>query len=196
MNNKESIKNRMPVWSKILIVIGGTAVFFIIFFFVIDTHVIAGYKQFMRRNMNEFLSDNERYENTEMRVMEGIEFDELEKKAPFKVPRPTWLPEGYELDYIDYRYSEDFYYINYKYVCKNDKSKYINISIATDARSNIEDSILVEYEKTEIGELEVIIMGSSDAEWQAIYINEQGFEISITTLEDKETLLKLIENMS
>ena len=196
MNDKENIKKKLPIWGKIALSIGVLAVLFITFFLIIDTPAVSIYKEFMWRRMNALLNDHERSETVETRVVEDIGFEKLQKEVPFKVPKPDWLPEGYEVDYVDYRYSEDFYYIIYKYVCKNDNSKYINISITTDAHSNIEDSILVEYEKTKIGELKVIVMGSSNVEWQAIYINEQGLEIFITTMEDKETLLKIIENMS
>ncbi len=196
MNDIENTKKRMPIWGKILIAIGGLMVFFTIFFLVLDTPVVSGYRQFIRRNINTLLSDNKRSEKTEMRVMEAIEFDGLEKKLPFKIPEPAWLPENYELDYIDYTYSGDIYNIAYKYINKNDTTKYIEISIYTYVITKPEEGIVVDYEKAEVGDLEVILMTFGEPTWQAVYINEQGFKMIITTFENKETLLKIIENMS
>jgi predicted restriction endonuclease len=196
MKDKASTKKKMPIWRKISISIGALVIFFITFFLIIDTSAISGYKIFMWERMNTLLNDSNRMDDPGMRVDGDVKFEELEMKVSFKLPKPNWLPKNYELENIDYSYSGDLHTFTYKYVYKDNDSKYISIFVMTKARPNLENTIAVDYEIVEVGELKVIIMGSSDAEWQAIYINEQGFEIAITTLEDKETLLKIIENMS
>jgi hypothetical protein len=198
MKDKDRTKKRMPVWSKILIVIGGLAVFSIIFFFVIDTPAVGYYKQFMWQKMNVLLNDPDATgeKTAEYRVVNDIEFEELEKKVSFKVPQPTWLPEGFEMDYIDYSYNADNYTIDYRYINKDDEENSISVYINTNATENLEKGMMVDYEKVKVGDLEVILLNFDDSFWQTIYINEQGFQITICTFEDRETLFKIIQNMS
>jgi hypothetical protein len=62
--------------------------------------------------------------------------------------------------------------------------------------SKSEEGITVDYEKVEVGDMEVVLLNFDNSAWQSFYINEQGFRISITIVEDRETLLKLIENIN
>ncbi len=196
MKDKASTKKRMPVWGKILIAIGSLTVFSVIFFLVIDTPVIASYKLFMRQRVNWVLNDPDAMgdKTAEYRVVNDVEFEELEKKVPFKVPWPTWLPEGFELDYIDYSYNADLYALSFRY--NDNDGDYIAISINTDAPENLEKTMAVDYEKVKVGDFEVLLFSFGKPEWQTIYINDQGFQIFISTVEDREILLRMIENMS
>lgn len=189
-------KKKLPVWAKILIVTGCVAVLLLTFFLLRDVKFISEYKRSLIRAVNSAVNDNERTDNIDSRVVENHDFTRIDKDVPFKVTKPMWLPEGYELEYADYTsYESDNYEITYKYVHKEDEDKRIEFVISSIDTLD-KKGITVEFEEIQIDEMSVILIEIDKNLCQARYINNQGFELFVSGTISKETLIKIIENMS
>jgi len=189
-------KKKLPVWAKILIVTGCVAVLLLAVFLLRDVKFISEYKRSLIRVVNSAVNDNERTDDINSRVVENHDFTRIDKDVPFKVTKPMWLPEGYELAYADYTSDEsDIYNIIYTYVHKEDKDKRIEFVISSIDTLD-KKGITVEFEEIQIDEMSVIVIESDKNLCQASYINNQGFELFVSGTISKETLIKIIENMS
>ncbi len=191
MENKKSLS----IQNKLFIAVGSTVVLFITVFLLRDTFFVSSYRLFMKKTVNHIFSTSERYDNEDGRIVESKDFVLIDKNIPFKVERPQWLPEGYVLEYTEYVYYEgDNYNITYKFNNENDKTKYMEFHISSSVIIKKRD-FCVEFQEILVNDNNVFVTEYDDIYYSAQYMNNQGFAVSIGGTIDKETLIKIIENM-
>ncbi len=186
---------RLPVAYKILIIFGIITIMFTSAFLLKDTVVFGSYRIFLRKIGNFIINDKQRHEQSDGRTVESDNFDSIDNDIPFRVQRPSWLPEGYELEYADYtKHDNDNYIIEYEY--RNDESDYIKFSINTENMSTHKNNFTAEPDEIDIGEIRVLYVAEDEYSFIE-YNNRQGHRIGINanSMFTKEDIVKIIESM-
>jgi hypothetical protein len=121
------------------------------------------------------------------------DFSEIEPVIANKLPKFDWMPEGYALKSIQIsEFHDDIMTASISYI-KN-QSDYIDITINpysdSDGYAYLNDS---DYQLVEINNVQTAI--SIDRPYAAKFFYHGSFLVSISTSEDKDILINIIENI-
>ena len=197
MGEREGEKKRLPIWAKILIAAAAVAAVFLTIFLLRDVPPFNQYRFFLKRTINSLTNDKERTEIEDGRVVESEDFAAIDKEVPFKVTRPLWMPEGFELEYVDYKKIADGNFdVSYKYILSEKRDEFIEFNIRDYLPIDTE-GFTSDYSEIIIkNQMKVYIYAMGENSNCAEYMNNQGLVISIGGAINQETLIKIIENMS
>lgn len=120
-------------------------------------------------------------------------FAELDSKIANQLPRFNWIPNGFELQNIQMAYiQENVWIATFNYT--NESDGYIGISI--DPFSNKNGSGYLNNSKFQVVEINNIKVGISiDEPYNAVFFYQGSYLVSINTSVDKDSLIKIIQNM-
>ena len=191
-------RRHVPKALKVLAVVAGILVIFTGLLFAVETPVVRAYKTSVQQLYFHVVSDHERNGDNGMLVVESDNFEETQRKIPFKVPYPGWVPEDFEFSYIDYKKLDDMYIIQYQFDHVELEKIGITVLVENDYYTEGYVKEGFEPELMKINGYDVYVTAVEGDEFlygSAYYIHEQDLLISIAGNVDKETLIKIVESM-
>ncbi len=183
---------------KIIIIILSLFTLFVLAFFLSNTSIIERYKRNIKETYYSFINRNTGTNIDNGTLYENIPLKELQRRSPLHVPIPQWMPDGYTFVSAQYLSCDNYEYI-FDYQYKNiEQNRTINFQMNSIPFQSM--NIYVDFDEIQIDGINVIIMilelYDGTTEYSTMYVNNQGLFTTIGDLKDKETLIKIIENMN